>query len=277
MTHFEQYVAAFNARKKDRNFRLIKNFGIRLSEDGELITLHEVDYNWTRDPSGKAKGYRSARLQHFATIDKNDVFRVVAMRETGYMQRVIGYVTGLYVGLSQLRTLTHRLRIRDHNHNHYPVTNELVVQLNYHGKAKVISHSPDTKLVTDRKASKPVYEFVNKAVKLAGLLKRMGSMEPSPNGTALIELLQSTSDKSLTDENLAAMAEAAYKQARWSASAPYSVYDRNTGGFTRLTEEQREAIYHRKALAGAKRLLTQELKKLHGGIFTAPINQPKEQ
>lgn len=134
----------------------------------------------------------------------------------------------------------------------------------------VVAHVPDVKRTVNRGKSKDIYEYARKVIRAMRVMARVGAFTFPVNGnfrynhecaTALLR----TQDLAMTDENIAAFAEAAYLTAKATSVGPWNgrVVKQEEGyeKWVAYTAEESKVLHDKAVINLAARKLRETLQK----------------
>lgn len=266
---YQNLLNLYNRRQKGRDYKVLYhgNIHMKLADNGDL-TLHSTVSE--KNPlTGKYEQRAKTNPDYIVRADNTlHVMKKHGPTEQTY-RNVLRKYFDLYVHISSQKW-TNRIRI-DHGGKSYPFAEGTVIDLRNNS---VVSAPEDTKVVTNRKASKPVYDYANKVINTMVVLERVGAFDTDKGGynyyggyraleKADAEVL------ALCDDRIAELAELAYRQAKTRTIMPSRVrwvYVAGVQHRIEVPQHERDAVFKERLKANAKRYLHEVLKKHNGGF-----------
>lgn len=275
--NYKEFNDLFNRRAKGRDYKLYNSYHALCKDENDNLLV--TGTTWVKKdpaPEGKkndAYEHKLNRSNVYATISPDSV---LTLMQTVNHQGIYNLFNKLIAcgrlycdNKTQSRTAKYRIQ---HSPRHnasvtkwdVPAAKGLQINL---ATGTVVYSPPDLRKVTDRTAAAPIYKRVAEVVTLMTILRRMGAIDDKDRKWGDHKAL-AEADKSMGEQNMVALAEAAYMKARSVTSGDKNAYNRNTG--TWVPSAERAADFEKRLITNARRHLIKVLKEEHGGFALVP-------
>ena len=271
--NFDQAVSLFNTRqrgKKARDYKTLFHDTLHLKIDGDVATFTAAaGWDSHPDPTDPHKQiYTQKPRSVFATLTRDNVLTYRFEPKQYYP-----YIGGLWLKLTGFgNAFTDRTKYAGwDNPARFTFPRESInvplktgLQVNT-AMRTVVTSAPDTKVSVNRERSKPIYEYVDKVIKVMQTVQRLDGYDTKASSYAGRHKFVAM-NLEMTDENIAAMAEAAFHEARHVTQGPFGRYVE--GKYIR-SEDDHDG-YRKRLVKNAKAKLTAKLQAQQGALDTIP-------